>query len=247
MVQDQDKILGIIPARGGSKSIPRKNIKMLAGKPLIAWTILAAKKSQYLNRLIVSTDDEEIAEIAKSYGAEVPFLRPAAISGDRAHDMEFFLHALDFLKERENYEPNLILRLAPTSPLRQAASIDEGIEVMFGNPEADSARSVMETPKHPFKMYYLRQGQKYLEPFLGKAFTKMDEPWNMPRQALPVLYIHTGAVDVTRLKTIRVLKSLTGRKIAYFFMKPEDSVNIDQPLDFEVAEILMRQRLAGNQ
>jgi len=116
------EILAIIPGRGGSKGVPGKNIKMLLGKPLIAWTIEEAKKSKYLTRIIVSTDSQEIADIAKQYGAEVPFLRLVEISGDLATDVEFLLHALDFLKEKENYEPEIILRLPPTSPLRTARS-----------------------------------------------------------------------------------------------------------------------------
>lgn len=238
------KILGVIPARGGSKSVPRKNIKFFAGKPLIAWTIEEAKKSKYLNRLIVSTDDEEIAEIAKSYGVEVPFLRPKEISGDMATDVEFLNHALDFLKEKEDYEPEIVLRLPPTSPLRTEAHIDEGIEVLLNNPEADAARPVTESPKHPYKMWQLGSGG-YLESFLPQSFTKMDEPHNMPRQALPKVYIHTGAMDVMRLKTIRNFKSTSGKKLAYFFMKPEDSVNIDSLSDFEFAEFLMKKRLGS--
>lgn len=239
------EILAVIPARGGSKSIPRKNIKILAGKPLIAWTIEAAKKSKYLTRIIVSTDDREIAEIAKKCGAEAPFLRPAVISGDLATDVEFLVHALDFLKERDGYEPEIILRLPPTSPLRTAAHIDLGIETLLKNPEADAVRPVTEAPKHPYKMWSLSTDGKYLEPFLAKHITGMEEPYNMPRQVLPKVYVHTGAMDVMRLRTIRELKSTSGKRLAYFFMKPEDSVNIDTALDFDLAEILMKRRLAS--
>ncbi len=236
------EILAVIPARGGSKSIPRKNIKLLAGKPLIAWTIEAAKKSKYLIRVIVSTDDPEIAAVAKKFGAEVPFLRPAEISGDLATDVEFLTHALDFLKQEENYEPDIILRLPPTSPLRLAAHIDEGIEILLKNPEADACRPICEAPKHPYKMWKIGEDGKYLEPFLSKEYTKMDEPYNAPRQILPKVFIHTGAMDVMRLKTIREMKSTSGKRLAYFFMKPEDAVNIDQPIDFELAEFLMKKR-----
>lgn len=235
------KILAVIPARGGSKSILRKNIKLLAGKPLITWTIEEAQKSKYINRIIVSTDDKEIAEVAKKYGVEVPFLRPIEISGDLATDVEFLTHTLDFLKKKENYEPDIVLRLPPTSPLRTAAHIDEGIEKLLRNPEADAVRPIIEAPKHPYKMWQISNGD-YLKPFLPVSFTQMNEPYNMPRQKLPKVYIHTGAMDVMRLRTIRDLKSTSGGKLAYFFMKPEDSINIDTELDFEIAEFLIKKR-----
>ena len=235
-------ILAIIPARGGSKSVPRKNIKLLGGKPLIAWTIEEAKKSKYINRLIVSTDDEEIAAVAKQYGAEVPFLRPAAISGDRARDIEFLLHTVTFLKEAENYIPDIVVLLRVTSPLKTADNIDEGIELLIRTPEADAVRPIIESPKHPYKMWRISSDKKWLEPFLPRSFTGMDEPYNGPRQELPDVYCHTGAMDIMRLKTITELKSTSGKKLAYFFMKPEESVNIDTPLDFAFAEFLLARR-----
>ncbi len=236
------EILGVIPARGGSKGIPRKNIRLLNGKPLIAWTIEAAKQSKLLTRVIVSTDDQEIADIARSYGAEVPFLRPADISHDLATDVQFLNHALDFLKEREGYEPEIVLRLPPTSPLRTAAHIDEGIEVLLSHPEADASRPMTEAPKHPYKMWKVSDQDGYVEPFLPYSFTNMDEPFNMPRQILPKVFVHTGAMDVMRLRTIRELKSTSGKKLAYFMMSAEDSVNIDHITDFDLAELLMKRR-----
>lgn len=237
----QRHILAVIPARGGSKSIPRKNIKLLCGKPLIAWTIEAARGTTHPMRVIVSTDDREIAEVARACGAEASFLRPASISGDRATDVEFLTHALDFLREREGYEPEVVLRLPPTSPLRTAAHIDEGIETLLSNPEADAVRPITESSKHPYKMW--QTAGEYLKPFLAESVTGMREPWNMPRQLLPKVYAHTGAMDVMRTRTIRELKSTSGRRTAYFFMKPEDAVNIDHPIDFALAELLMAERL----
>jgi len=237
------EILAIIPARKGSKGIPGKNIKMLAGKPLIAWTIEEAKKSKFLTRIIVSTDDPETAEIAKSFGAEAPFLRPPEISQDLSHDLEFLLHALDWLKEKENYEPEIILRLPPTSPLRTAVHIDEGIKKLLDTPEADSVRPICEAPKHPYKCWKITEDGLYIEPFFPKSITGFDEPNNMPRQILPKVYIHTGAMDILRLRTIREMKSMAGNKAAYFFMNEEESVNIDKPIDFEIAEFLLKKRL----
>jgi CMP-N-acetylneuraminic acid synthetase len=113
------------------------------------------------------------------------------------------------------------------------------------NPEADAVRPITEAPKHPYKMWRVDAHQTYLEPFLAKAVTGMDEPYNMPRQLLPKAYVHTGAMDVMRVRTIRELKSTSGNKLAYFFMKPEDSVNIDHPIDFELAEMLMKRRYSA--
>lgn len=237
------EILGIIPARGGSKSIPRKNIKDFCGKPLIYWTIAEAKKSKYITRVIVSTDDREIAEVARLLGAEVPFLRPPEISGDLATDVEFILHALNFLKEKEKYEPEMVLRLPPTSPMRTAEHIDEGIKVLIGTKGADAARPISEAPKHPYKLWKIGDDKKLLEPFLPKSFTGFDEPHNLPRQLFPKAYIHTGAMDVMWTKTVRELKSTSGKKLAYFFMDAADSINIDSPADFEYAEFLMNKRL----
>lgn len=239
------EILAIIPARGGSKSIPKKNIKLLCGKPLIVWTIEEAKKSQRLTRMIVSTDNEEIADIAKQYGAEVPFLRPKEISGDLSHDIEFLTHALDFLRVREGYEPEIVVRLPPTSPLRTAAHIDEGIKTLIAHPDADAVRPIAEATKHPYKMWKIASDERFLEPFLAKEITGMNEPYNGPRQLLPKVFIHTGALDVMRTRTIREMKSTSGKKLAYFFMNPEDSVNIDHPIDFELAEVLMRKRFSS--
>ena len=223
--------------------MPGKNTRDLAGKPLICWAIEEAKKSKLLTRIIVSTDSEEIADVAKSCGAEAPFLRPAEISQDLSTDVEFLAHALDYLKEKEGYEPDIVLRLPPTSPLRTAAHIDKGIRTLIENPEADSCRPITESPKHPYKMWRVNDGLATMEPFLPKTVTQMDEPYNLPRQMLPKAYIHTGAMDVMRLRTIRDLKSTSGKKVTYFFMKPEDSINIDSEIDFESAEILMRKRL----
>lgn len=237
------EILAIIPARGGSKSIPRKNIKLLCGKPLIAWIIAAAKKSKLITRTIVSTDDEEIARVARVYGAEVPFMRPAEISGDLATDVEFLEHALVYLEQSEGYRPDIVVRMPPTSPLCTAAHIDEGIATLLNLPDADAVRPICEVLKHPYKLWKLSEGSPWLEPFLSKSFTGFDEAHNLPRQLFPKVYMHTGAMDVIRTRTICEQRSTSGKKTAYFFMKPEESINIDHPIDFEIAEILLKKRI----
>ncbi|TSC69211.1 MAG: N-acylneuraminate cytidylyltransferase, partial [Parcubacteria group bacterium Gr01-1014_66] len=211
------EILGIIPARGGSKGIPGKNIKPLCGKPLIAWTIEEAKKSSSLNRIIVSTDDSAIVDVAQRYGVKVPFLRPAEIAQDLSTDVEFLVHALDWLFTHEGYKPDIVLRLPPTSPLRTAAHIDQGIQTLLDDPEADAARPICEAPKHPYKLWRIGADGKYLESFLPKSFTGFDEPHNLPRQLFPKAHIHTGAMDIMRTRTIRELSSTSGNKLCYFF------------------------------
>ena len=239
------EIIAIIPARGGSKGIPGKNIKPLSGKPLIVWTIEAAQGSKHVTRTIVSTDDEKIAEVARSLGVEVPFIRPADIAQDLSTDVEFLTHALNWLKEHEGYEPDIVLRLPPTSPLRTSAHIDEGIEKLLNTPEADAVRPIIEAPKHPYKMWKIAKDGIFLEPFLNKEFTGFDEPHNLPRQLFPKVYLHTGAMDVMRRRTILDQKSTSGKKLGFFFMDEESSVNIDHPIDFEIADYILSKRL-GN-
>lgn len=243
MSYKQFSSLGIIPARGGSKGIPGKNIKMLAGKPLIAWTIEAAKNADLLDRVIVSTDDEEIAKVAREYGAEVPFLRPKEISGDLATDVEFIDHALLFLKEKEGYEPDIVLRLPPTSPLRKAEHINMGIMTLVDTPSADASRPIVESPKHPYKFWVTKEGSPFLRPFLGKEITGFDEPHNLPRQLFPKVYMHTGAMDVIWVKTIKEQRSTSGKNLAYFFMDAESSCNIDSPVDFLIADTILKDRV----
>lgn len=239
------EILAIIPARGGSRGVPGKNIKLLAGKPLIAWTIISAKQSKHPMRVIVSTDDEEIASVAREYGAEVPFMRPKEIAKDLSTDVEFIEHALSVLKEKEGYVPDVIVRLPPTSPLRLAEDIDKGIDTLIEDVDADAVRPIMEAPKHPYKLWKIPEGEKHLAPFFSRDITGFDEPHNLPRQLFPKVYVHTGAMDVIRRKTIEEQKSTSGKKLAFFFMPEERSVNIDHPIDFEIADFLMQKRIGA--
>lgn len=239
------EILAIIPARGGSKGVPGKNIKPLAGKPLIAWMIGAAKGSKRVTRVMVSTDDEAYAAAAREYGADVPFMRPKEIAQDLSTDIEFLTHALETLKATEGYEPDIVLRLPPTSPLTTSAHIDQGIETLLADDTLDAVRPIHEAPKHPYKLWKIGEDGTHFEPFLSKEFTGFDEPHNLPRQLFPKVYVHTGAMDVMRRDTILKKRSTSGDRLGFFFMAAEDSVNIDSPLDFEIADLLMRKRLAA--
>jgi CMP-N-acetylneuraminic acid synthetase len=237
------EILAVIPARGGSKGVPRKNIRPLLGKPLLSWMLAAAEKSKYITRIIVATDDDEIASIARSLGAEVPYMQPPEVSHDLATDVEYLSYALSVLREKEGYVPDIILRLPPTSPLCTSEHIDMGIKVLLADPGLDAVRPICETPKHPYKFWKIHEDQKHLEPFLPKSFTGFDEPHNLQRQRFPKVYMHTGAMDVIRCDTLMKQRSTSGKKLGYFHMSLEDSVNIDHPLDFEIAELLMKKRL----
>lgn len=230
-------ILALIPARGGSKGIPKKNIKLLGSKPLIVWSIEAAKKSRFIDRVIVSTDNEEIAEIAKSAGAEVPFVRPAEIAQDLTPDTPVFEHALAWLKEKENFIPEFIVHLRPTGPLRTGEEIDEAIEMLAADPNADSVRSVEEPPKPPFKMW--QPEGKYIKPFA--ELNNMKDFHTMPRQMLPMVYQTTADIGIMRSRTVIEKKSVIGDHVIPYFLK-RPTVDIDHPIDFEIAEMLLRKR-----
>lgn len=236
------EILAIIPARGGSKSLPNKNIKPLGGKPLIYYTIRACQESKFITRIIVSTDSKKIAEIAKKFGAEVPFLRPKKLATDLSPVFLTFRHTLLWLQKHERKVPEIVVNLAPTSPLRSAEDIDRGIRLLLAHPQADSVRSVVATPKHPLKMWRLK-GER-LVPLI--THPKLPEAFNLARQLLqkemPV-YVNNGAVDVIRSKTILEKHCLGGKTIYGFIMPAERSINIDSPEDFIIAEYLFKKSL----
>lgn len=221
------EILAIVPARSGSKSIPQKNIKLLARKPLIAYTIEEAKKSKYISRIVVSTDSEQIAEIAKNLGVEVPFLRPKELAEDNVQDLPVFKHALEWLKNKEGYTPDVIVHLRPTAPLRKSKHIDKGIKILIEHPEADSVRSVYPAPKHPLKMWKIEDG--YLVPFIPEEAYNIKEAYNYPRQKLPPAYVQNGSVDVIRTKTILEKNSMSGDKILPFIIRQQFCTSKNSP------------------
>lgn len=236
-------ILALIPARGGSKSIPYKNIYPVLGKPLLAYTIDAAKKSRLINRIIVSTDDKKIAAVAKKYGAEVPFMRPRALGQDHTPDLPVFQHALTWLKKNEGYTPDFIIHLWPTSPLRKSEDLDEAIRLLTKHPKADSLRSVTITPETPFKMWRIDKGT-YLSPILAKEYPvlfKKTQPYILPRQTLPKVYVQTGYIAVIRPHVIMKKNSMCGTKIIPF---PHDAnlyTELDSRRDLGHTEYILKQ------
>ncbi len=232
-------VVAIIPARGGSKGIPHKNIKLFAGYPLIAYSIAAAKESEYVSRILVSTDDPEIAAVARDWGAETPFLRPAEISGDTTLDLPVFQHAVRWLAENEGYRPDIVIQLRPTSPFRTPGLVDEAIRLLLDHPEADSVRGVVPSGENPFKMWRIdeKTGQMHgLIPVEGLA-----EPYNSPRQALPKTYWQTGHIDAIRPeRTFMAGESMSGKVILPLFLDPAIKVDIDNPSDWEKYEAVLR-------
>ncbi|HCK64744.1 MAG TPA: hypothetical protein DHW49_00630 [Anaerolineae bacterium] len=231
------EILALIPARGGSKGIPRKNIRSFAGYPLIAWSIAAAKESKLVTRIIVSTDDEEIASVAKEWGAEAPFLRPAEISQDKTTDLPVFEHALKWLEDVEGYRPDIIIQLRPTSPIRPKGMVDDAIRILQNHKDADCVRGVVVAGQNPFKMWRFNGEDKPLNPLLEVEGIK--EPYNAPRQILPPVYWQTGHIDVIRTSTIAEKKSLTGDVIYPLVIDSKYTVDIDTLSDWAKYEALV--------
>ncbi len=211
---------------------------MLAGKPLIAWTITAAKKVPAISRVIVNTDDEEIAKTAKEWGAEI-FMRPKDLAQDLTPDLPVFEHHLNEL-EKAGELPDMIVDLRATAPLRGAQRIAQGIDILakLGKEKADSVRAVSKAAKHPFKMW--KFAGEYIVPFFGKDITGMDEPYNAPRQMLPDVFQNNGSMNAFWSDTILKKHSMTGEKIAGYAMEDWESVNIDTPIDWMIAENLMQ-------
>jgi len=225
------KILCIIPARSGSKGIPHKKIMNFRGQPLIKWSIDQALESKHKMRVIVSTDSMEYANLAQSFGAEVPFLRPPEISQDLSTDYECFNHAVTWLKDVENYTPDLIVQLRPTYPTRTVAVLDDCIDIFVKNMDRfDSLRTVVPYEKSPYKMY--RLVGDYLKPLFTHVDGK-DEPHNMCRQDLPQCYLHNGYIDIFKPDLLKI-KSVTGYRIYPYIMRAEETYDIDTEKDIPV-------------
>jgi len=230
------EILALIPARGGSKGIPRKNIREFAGHPLIAWSIAAAQQSELVTRVIVSTDDEEIASVAREYSAETPFLRPSELAQDRTTDFPVIEHAIQWLEEHEGYSPEIIVQLRPTSPVRPRGMLDRAIRELLEHPDADCVRGVVPAGQNPFKMWRCDGEDQPMTPLL--EVDGIAEPYNAPRQVLPAVYWQTGHIDAIRVSTIRQKRSLTGDVIYPLVFDPRYTVDIDVPADWVRYEAL---------
>lgn len=229
------QVLALIPARGGSKSIPRKNVKTLFGHPLIAYSIAAGLAAESVTRVIVSTDSDEIAEVSRHYGAEVPFMRPAEYAQDDTPDLPVFQHALKWLAEKEDYHPDILVQLRPTSPFRRVWQIDQAVMQLIEHPEVDSVRTVCSPFQNPFKMWTIASDH-LMQPLIK---TQHKEAYNMPRQMLPEVYWQTGYVDAARADVILEKNSMTGDRIAPLVIDAGDWIDIDSAADWARAERLL--------
>lgn len=221
-------VVAIVPARGGSKSIPRKNIKPLGGIPLLAYSIEAGLAARSVDRVIVSTDDEEIAAVAREYGAEVPFIRPDSLAGDTTLDLPVFQHALGWLDSHEGQIPEIVVQLRPTSPLRPPDCVDRAVDLLRADPDADSVRGVVEASQNPYKMWRLDEDGA-LTQLLQDAG---PEAFNRPRQELPRSYWQTGHIDAIRTATILEQHSMSGWRIRALPIEREYACDIDNEADW---------------
>ena len=229
-------VLALIPARGGSKGIPRKNLRKLAGLSLVEHSIRHALESKSVDRVMVSTDDPEIANVALKAGAEVPLLRPAELAGDEVLDLPVFVHALQHLECAENYKPELVVHLRPTAPFRKPEWIDQCVELLRTDRNASSVRSVSLVQQHPYRVFRINEGSGFLDPIMRNEH---EFPYLLRRQDLPEMYLYNCVIDVTRRSTILGNRSMTGDAIKPFIMHPSEVVDIDTPRDLMVAEFLM--------
>lgn len=235
MKSKRPEVLAIVPARGGSKSIPHKNAKLFLGHPLLAYSIAAGLQAKSVSRVIVSTDDEALAGIARQYGAEAPFLRPGQYAQDDTPDLPVFQHTLRWLVENEKYRPDIVVQLRPTSPLRPRGLVDGAVETLIKNKSADSVRGVVPAGQNPHKMWTMSSGGE-LQPLL--TVKGLSEPYNAPRQGLSQTYWQTGHIDAIRSATIMKKESMSGESIWPALIDPQYSADIDTLNDWRRAEWL---------
>lgn len=223
-----NRVLGLIPARGGSKGVPRKNIRPLAGMSLLQRANSSAVESGVLDRIILSTDDPEIADHARSFGLEVPFLRPSDLAKDESPMIPVAISALTMLREKDNYVPDVLLLLQPTSPLRTPEHIRQAVGMLGDN---DSVCSIIPVPKDFCPHYLMRiREDSFLDYFLpdGPSYTR--------RQDVPQAYKRDGTIFLTRVSVLLQQRSFYGKRCLPLFIKPEESLNIDTPEDWAEAE-----------
>lgn len=235
-------IYSLIPARGGSKGVPNKNIRLLQGKPLIVHSIESSLKCPSIRRTFVSTDSQQIAEVARNAGAEVPFLRPVELAQDDTRDLPVFQHFIGWLTQNNVSLPDAIFQFRPTSPSRSVSKIEEAVELLEKRPEADSVRGVVEPGQNPHKMWTLAP-DGFMRPLL--TIPGVPEPFNEPRQSLPKVYWQVGYLDLIRTRTILEQNSLTGAHVLPLKIDSKESIDIDDEFSFQLAEFLMEKRVSA--
>ncbi len=230
--------IAIIPARGGSKGIKRKNLVLINGKPLIAHSIEKARAAKSIQRVIVSTEDAEIRQVALEYKAEVPFVRPRELAEDHVLDLPVFEHALRYLEEQEKYKADIVVHLRPTAPHRKPEWIDAAVELLNEHPLADSVRSVSPPGQHPYRVFRI-DAEGFLSPVMKPEH---PTPYLLRRQDQPAMYYYNCVIDVTRPRTIFEKRSMTGDHMLPYIMNADDVIDIDSPRDLEIARFLMERK-----
>jgi len=233
-------VLAVIPARGGSKGLLRKNLRLLQGHPLLAYSVAAGRQAASVTRVICTTDDAEIATVARQYGAETPFLRPAELAGDLTLDLPVFQHVLDWFAKNEGWNPEIVVHLRPTSPVRFPGQVEEAIALLRADREATAARTVCLAPCNPYKMWRLPEDRDDNEPYMTNLLDApgIAEPYNHPRQELPPVWWQTGVIDVVRSDVI-LNGSMTGKRILPFRTDSRYVVDIDGEICLQMAEAIM--------
>ena len=231
------KIIAFIPARGGSKSIPKKNLALVGGKPLIAWTIEAALHSKHLDEIIVSTDNEEIAECAQRYGAEVPFLRPQELAADTTLTIDVALHLINWYQAEHHNNPDYLLTLQPTSPFRTTQDIDNAITVALTK-EPDAVVSVYPADPHPYLTKIITDNG------MLSNFIQTDKEY-LRRQDMPPAYALNGAIYLNKVESLINDRSFLPENTLAYVMPAERSLDIDDHWDLKIANMIFSQ-ISGN-
>lgn len=236
-----EQVMGIVGIRSGSKGVPNKNVKMLAGKPLVGWVLEAARRSRYMTRLVVSTDSESYAGIARSFGADVPYLRPAELASDNSPDYEYVRHMVEWLETHEQYRPDIVVRMMATVPLQSTADIDAVIKTILEDPGADSAVAIAEARQHPMKALKLvsdGMGGRKLVSYFSESGREVTP---IARQTYATAYFRANIIGCRR-RVIFDTGSLTGDLVRYHIIPQDRAIDIDSEMDFFLAEHLLKSR-----
>ena len=239
MGSDALKVMGVVGIRSGSKGVSDKNIRQLAGKPLVGWILDAARRSKYINRLIVSTDSPSYSEIAKAFGAEVPFIRPGELASDQAPEFGYVKHLVDWLEKNEGYRPDIVVRMMATVPLQSTEDIDAVIAKLVEDPKASSAVVIAEARQHPLKALKIVDdgiGGAKLVSYFGDSGREVTP---IARQSYEKAYFRANTIACRR-RVIFDTNSLTGDLVRYHVIPQERAVDIDNLIDFYVTEHLIK-------
>ena len=232
-------VLGIVGARSGSKGLPGKNLRPLLGKPLLGWAIDIARRSRHVGRVVLSTDSEEYREVGRRCGADVPFLRPPELASDGAIEFGYVRHALEWLAEHEGYRPDAVVRVCPTAPLVRAEDVDQAIDLLASDPQADSAILMTPAREHPRKQVKVGADGVHVISYITERGSHVA-PTN--RQSYEAAYNRQSLPIVSRRRTILELGSQTGEVVRYHVVPQETTFDIDTDFDFRIVEHLLRER-----